>query len=305
MGKLRFILGIALLAACADKAPSSSSSERVTAAEVRAFAPQYALWTDGATKRRTISLPSGSQIDASDPEAWQFPAGTKLTKEFSFGGKKVETRTIERTADGWQFRAFVWSDDGTTMTPAPERGTTVDVPGGLRHRIPAQSDCKVCHGNGKTPVLGFSALQLSGDRDPNAPHREALPEHALDLPALVKEGRLANFHGTTSPRIAARTATERAALGYLHANCGHCHRADGALASLDMSLADGHAPASTVDRPSRISPAKKRVAPHAPDDSVLVERMKSREAATQMPPLGTQVVDAEGVDLLTRWVGEL
>ena len=30
-----------------------------------AFAPQYPLWTDGAAKRRWISLPPGSAIDAS------------------------------------------------------------------------------------------------------------------------------------------------------------------------------------------------------------------------------------------------
>ncbi len=34
-----------------------------------AFSPQYPLWTDGATKRRWISLPPGSAIDASDPDA--------------------------------------------------------------------------------------------------------------------------------------------------------------------------------------------------------------------------------------------
>src|SRR5829696_2454750 len=35
-----------------------------------AFSPQYPLWTDGAAKRRWISLPPGSAIDGSDPDAW-------------------------------------------------------------------------------------------------------------------------------------------------------------------------------------------------------------------------------------------
>lgn len=99
VGKVRFIVGLLLLGGCSEKA---------SVADVRPYAPQYALWTDGATKARTISLPAGSQIDATDPNAWQFPVGTKLTKEYWFSGKKIETRTIERTADGWQFRAFVW-----------------------------------------------------------------------------------------------------------------------------------------------------------------------------------------------------
>jgi hypothetical protein len=298
VGKVRFIFGLALLAACSGRPTGAAEPE------VRPFAPQYPLWTDGAEKRRFISLPAGATIDASDPDAWQLPVGTKLSKEFSFGGKKVETRTMERTADGWRFAAYVFSDDGKSATLAPERGTTVEA-GGIRHRVPGQSDCKVCHGNGKTPVLGFSALQLSADRDPNAPHAGEVPKNALDLAALVRERRLKNFSGTTSPRLAARTPTARAAFVYLHANCGHCHRAAGARAPLAMKLADGDVVPSTVDRPSRIAPSRMRIARHAPEESVLIDRMKTREPAMQMPPLGTQLVDERGVALLIRWVGEL
>jgi hypothetical protein len=116
---------------------------------------------------------------------------------------------------------------------------------------------------------------------------------------------LKNFAGTTSPRIAARTPTERSALGYLHANCGHCHKNEGPLASLELSLANGEVATSTVDRPSRIAPTRMRIARHAPEASVLIDRMKTREPAMQMPPLGTDVVDEEAVLLLTKWVGEL
>ena len=67
-----------------------------------AFAPQYPLWTDGATKRRWISLPPGSAIDASDPDAWVFPAGTRLWKEFSFGASASRRApwSGRRTASG-------------------------------------------------------------------------------------------------------------------------------------------------------------------------------------------------------------
>ena len=67
-----------------------ASAERV-AADVLAYTPQYPLWSDGATKRRWIRLPPGAAIDASDPDAWVFPIGTQIWKEFSFGGR-VETR---------------------------------------------------------------------------------------------------------------------------------------------------------------------------------------------------------------------
>ena len=38
-----------------------------------AFSPQYPLWSDGAHKRRWISSAAGTAIDASRPDAWEFP----------------------------------------------------------------------------------------------------------------------------------------------------------------------------------------------------------------------------------------
>ena len=137
-----------------------------------AFAPQYPLWTDGATKRRWISLPAGTAIDASDPDAWVFPVGTRFWKEFSFAGRRVETRMIERVPDGsWRYAAYAWSADGreATLVPATGQRGAFAFGNGRSHTIPAVSDCKVCHEARRTPVLGFGLLQLSSDRDPAAP----------------------------------------------------------------------------------------------------------------------------------------
>src|SRR5215213_11094322 len=102
------------------------------------FAPQYPLWTDGAAKRRWISLPPGSAIDASDPEAWTFPIGTRLWKEFSFAGQRVETRYIERQPDGqWRYAAYAWSADGRDAQLVPASGKRGPYPlgGGKAHTI--------------------------------------------------------------------------------------------------------------------------------------------------------------------------
>jgi hypothetical protein len=48
-----------------------------------------------------------------------------------------------------------------------------------------------------------------------------------------------------------------------------------------------------------------RIAPGQPDQSGLLQRMASRHAALQMPPLGTSLVDDEAVALLRRWISEL
>src|SRR5215213_5354145 len=46
------------------------------ATDVRSFAPQFALWADGADKQRWVQLPAGERIDTSDMNDWRFPAGT-------------------------------------------------------------------------------------------------------------------------------------------------------------------------------------------------------------------------------------
>ena len=193
-----------------------------------AFAPQYPLWTDGAAKRRWISLPPGTAIDASDPDNWVFPVGTRLWKEFAFGGRPVETRFIERLADG------AGATPPTPGAPTAARRCwrrsglrgTYDLGGGRSHSIPSVGDCKVCHEGRPTPIIGFSLLQLSPDRDPKALHADPPPAPGVDLPYLVRAGLLTGLPQallTTPPRIEARSPTERAALGYLHGNCGHCH----------------------------------------------------------------------------------
>jgi Planctomycete cytochrome C len=61
-----------------------------------------------------------------------------------------------------------------------------------------------------------------------------------------------------------------------------------------------------VDAPSRYQPgdgsAARVVVPADAAASVLLQRMRSRDARTQMPPLGSEHPDAEGLALLTRWI---
>lgn len=74
------------------------------APDVHTFEPSFALWSDGAEKRRWIWIPPGTTIDATDPDDWSFPVGTKFWKEFSRDGVRVETRLLQRVGpldDDW------------------------------------------------------------------------------------------------------------------------------------------------------------------------------------------------------------
>ncbi|MGE5161995.1 MAG: hypothetical protein ACM3O5_10850 [Betaproteobacteria bacterium] len=286
---------------------------------VMTYSPQYPLWSDGTRKRRWIQLPPAATIDASRVDAWEFPVGTRLWKEFGYGNA-VETRLIERLADGsWRFATYVWNADGTDAALAPEGGTVVpvaDAPGG-RYRVPGRGDCVACHEGAAVPVLGFTALQLSPDRDPLAPHADPKRAGDADLASLAASGVLRGLPPgllSSPPRIEAPSPTARAALGYLHGNCGHCHNAAGALTGLELVLAqqadlEARSSERTLEsllgHASRFRPhdgqATQRVAA-GPGSSVLTLRMKSENRLARMPPLGVQVIDAAGIALVERWI---
>lgn len=290
----------------------------------RPFSPQYPLWTDGAHKARWIRLPPGDRIVARDADTWEFPVGTRLWKEFTFEGRKVETRMLWRaTADTWAYAAYVWNDAQTEATLAPAGGLpdVAAVAPGKRHGIPSRDDCRTCHENGGASALGFSALQLSTDRDPGAPHAEPLQPGMVTLRTLVDEGLIdapAGLFGR-APRIPGDART-RSTLGYLTANCGHCHNPQSTVATVRFPLRmPAYASAAQVDEtidalvarttkwdlPHSAPGTTSTITPGAPDLSALFVRMRSRRPSSQMPPLGTTVADRDAVDLVSAWIADL
>ena len=137
------------------------------APDMQSFTPRYPLWSDGASKRRWILLPAGTSIDTSKADAWNFPPGTKLWKEFAFDGP-IETRLIERLADGsWRFATYLWLADGRDAELAPEAGLRTypvsSAPNG-RYAILSRNDCRACHegaqcGRGVGAGVGWPLLQ--------------------------------------------------------------------------------------------------------------------------------------------------
>jgi cytochrome c553 len=289
---------------------------------VRPFSPQYPLWSDGAAKSRWVYLPPGSAIDVSNPDDWEFPVGTRFWKEFRFAGRKVETRLIwKATTSEWVFAAYAWNDAGTDAMLAPADGlaTTIETAPGRRLTIPSVTDCAACHGTTRRGPLGFNALQLSSDRDPNAVHGEPLDAEMLTLETLVGEGRLtpapARFL-TDPPRIRSDSPRTRAVLGYFAANCGGCHNGSQEITVTMPSLRhdavlDGdHLVRELAERrtkwqvPGQADGTSVLLAPGDPLASAMLVRMRSRRPSSQMPPLGTVARDTEAVALVERWIAD-
>lgn len=264
------------------------------------FRPRFELWSDGATKRRWIRLPPGTQIDTSDPDEWRFPVGTKLWKEFTRHGVRVETRLLFKHGPGigdWTPVAYVWSEGDAWATPAGMKNAL-----GTPHDVPSAAQCVGCHGGTKSGVLGFSAIQLpaSGEGD------------HLGLASLERAGLLT--HPLPRGNDLPGDPNTRAALGYLHANCGHCHndrrpKRDGPRCfdpenSLDfqLRLRDLERPEHTAAYRTGIGEA---IRPGNPAESNLLIRVRSRDPWWGMPALGSEEIDRRGNEILARWIEAL
>jgi hypothetical protein len=267
---------------------------------VQPFAPRFALWTDGAAKRRWIYLPPRAQIDTRDPDAWNFPVGTKLWKELSYAGVRVETRMLYKHGpqrDAWTPIAYVWADDGD----AHARPDGVIDARHTGHAVPSAAACLGCHGGTPSGVLGFSAIQL--------------PRHAKD--GALDLARLEAAHAVSRPLPAndlpGDPATQ-AALGYLHANCSHCHnqfrpahtgpRCFDPERAFSFLLRTGElaSPGATATFRTAIGPV---IEAGDPDASAILDRMQSRNLRFGMPALGTDTVDRAGVQLIRTWIAAL
>ena len=246
-------------------------------------------------------------------DEWKFPVGTRFWKEFSWKGKRIETRFLEKTAtDAWRRTTFVWNADETDAREEPEgRTITLDARHGS-YDIPGREDCGRCHGGRRDNVLGFEALALA---DSGA--------SGLTLERLAAEGRLTRAPESTAPAVPG-SALDRTALGWLHMNCGvSCHNANpeagASFAGLNLKLAANGptdpaqtaALRTTLNQPTTAlgfrdpSAPKIRIVPGDPRQSAIYFRAGSRTPTLSMPPLATHLVDQESLALLDRWIVSL
>jgi hypothetical protein len=340
----------------------SGSSGPIRACWVE-FQPNFPLWTDGLVKRRWIHLPPGTRIQTSgtvairssltaslDMDRWHFPVGTRFMKEFALpSGRLVETRLWERLPDvggtpRYRMGSFRWSDIGGTgpqVARYTESGSaaTAGGPDPIRlsidgesfiHQIPNNAECHRCHDGEPGRALGFTAFQLAKDTPDD-----------VDLITLIDDGWLTSSAGydpswrfmiddvTYDARMPAPPT--RAALGALHANCGHCHNEWDEADASSITTAGLRVPSvfglrlryaqsdvttsqtyrSSVDRPASVPQLRHtlRIESGAPDRSILWLRDGLRAgmpmAGMRMPPIGTARVNQVMQDDVAAWIRAL
>jgi len=282
---------------------------------VKLFEPTYPLWSDASVKTRWIYLPEGTTIDASNPDAWVFPVGTRLWKEFRNpdGTQRIETRVyVKNGEDDWAHSTYAWNEDGTRAEQANE-GRDIEVDG-KPYRIPSHTQCNDCHNGRRERVLGFDQVVL-GIPNPTS-------EEHVTLSDLVKQKKIKNLKSDSMTYELGPDpqSVEAKALGWMHNNCGvSCHNSvvtskaysQGMRLTLHPSDLDGSpltdvdAVKTAVDQDVKAMRwvGTKRVVPGKPDESTLYKLISQRgDPMQQMPPLGTNEVDTKYTDYVKAWI---
>jgi cytochrome c553 len=224
----------------------------------------------------------------------------------------LETRLVERYGDGpedYWMGAFVWNAEQTDAVLAPDGQMDIN---GTPHDAPAQKACLACHRGDAGRVLGFSALQLSRAADDNRVGptlTDIIRKNLLSAPPDA---------GSTPPFSVPGDPVTAAALGYLHANCGHCHNRNGTawpdtqmvlrLTTHDTVVESSDLYQSLVGQTLeywRGGAITQRVVAGDPDASAIVARMSARGNDDQMPPLATEEIDPTGLAKVRAWIASL
>lgn len=286
---------------------------------VRPYKPAEEFWSDGAQKQRWLWLPPGTKIDTTNGDEWTFPAGTKAWKEFVIGGKRIETRHYVKLDDGtWKHTTYRWNADESDATRKDigEKIPGLGPDGGI-YEVPASGACDDCHRGRTDQLLGIEAVNLG------------LPgATGLTLDGLAASGLLSTAPARTSLAFPG-DATAKAAIAFLHTNCGGCHNGNpdakartrahflvrpseltGTEAVTDLELyrdawcKDGHL---TEDDGTTY----KYIRGGAPERSIASVLSGFRVPAgedpddRQMPPVVTRAVDVAGHAALDAWIRTL
>jgi len=289
------------------------------------------LWSDQADKERAFVLPPGGKIhvascaaqstgclDAADDGKWVFPAGTTFLKSFGFDGKLVETRLFVALPDGtWVGYSYQWNEGQTGATLVASAGASASFNTGSRTvdwTYPGRRDCTECHTRSAGWTLGPETAQMN-----RVPTTAALGTgNQIDAiataglfdtapPKPYKAPLVTPYDGPLGGPPASATVTERAR-SYLHANCAFCHRPDGEFNSVDLRYDTAFEDTGLCNA----VPAKgtqgvanaTNLTPGHPELSTVSLRMATLGKG-RMPPLASDVVDEDAVDVVNAWINAI
>jgi uncharacterized repeat protein (TIGR03806 family) len=285
------------------------------------------LWSDNAQKTRFLVLPEGQHIDFDLLARWSFPQGTILIKNFIFSEevgntegprRVVETRLLVYQGEDWKSHVYLWND-AQNEASRMVAGTFVDIEyrleDGAPHNglyvVPNTNQCKNCHGNDDRNLpIGTVTRQLNAEVERNG-------EMVNQLTWLAEQGAfsgpLPNLAGV--PTLAdpeGDGGLEERARAFLDANCAHCHSPGGDGGTSGLVLLASEADPNTYGvckRPvaagSGSGDLSYDIVPGAPDESIIIYRLKSLDPQIKMPEIPNLLVPERDVQLISDWISAM
>jgi uncharacterized repeat protein (TIGR03806 family) len=276
------------------------------------------LWSDGAEAQRHIALPAGVRMTYAETKSWLLPDGTAVVRTLELpapdGPRRVETQVMRRERGNWNFYTYAWNAAQSDAELVASAGETRAIPGmsASTWNYASRSECTVCHTAQTDFVLGLTTAQLNRDADFGAQGGGVAPQIAT----LVKLDRLDKPPAAASPTLSqlanpsdSQAPLDLRARSYLSVNCAHCHRAGGVGGRAEFQLLESLPLAKTGlinGRPlvPLLGPESRLVVPGHPERSEIFHRISLKEGG-RMPLLGSQVPDADGIELIREWIATM
>jgi uncharacterized repeat protein (TIGR03806 family) len=268
------------------------------------YEPVAPFWSDGASKSRWMALPENTTISIEADGDWTFPNGSVLMKQFELDGQLIETRLFMRHTDtgNWRGYTYRWNSSQTDAVLVTG-GRSVTI-GTHRWIYPSEGQCMQCHTTAAGDTLGLETRQLNSDIAYPVTGRTANQLTTLEKIGMFS-GTLKRLDAYPNPSDTTQSLAVRAR-SYLHTNCAQCHRpGGGAPSEMDLRystpLADTNICGVTPSTGDLGVTGAKIVSPADASHSVLYLRMTRRDG-NKMPPVGSNLVDAEAGELIQRWI---
>ena len=281
------------------------------------------FWSDGAEKKRWIAIPNdgshnsaAEQIQFSENEAWQLPAGSVVIKHFEFGGRKLETRFEVHGDDGvYYYLTYKWDNSGTDATLLEGAlDETYNIGGqNIKWHYPSRQECLSCHLPSVGGVIGLKTRYLN--KTVTYPKTGMTANQLVALSQMdILNQNISTQNANNYLKIAAvndgSASLEHRARSYLDLNCSYCHNPQGSSgqagfnALLTVPLGNQGLVDGNIFDDLGISGAR-MIVPGDHNKSILYHRMAQVGTAKAMPPLAKNEVDNVGVELIKNWINSM
>lgn len=281
------------------------------------------FWSDGAHKTRWFSIPSTNLTLAFDPaDAWGTPTSTVWIKHFDLlltngdpaSVRRLETRLLVRNNSGSSGYGvtYRWGASFSEAYLVPEDGLTEEIQinesGLIRTQVwryPSRQECLACHASSAGFALGFNTAQLNRDTT-YAPGDITNQLARLAAVGYFNSGLPPPYLLPAHPALTNEAASvEHRARTYLQVNCAQCHFPGGPVpAAFDARLARPLSEAGLIHGTlvNQLGNTNNRViVPGVLTNSALYLRANTR-GSLQMPPIGSTVVDTQGLAIVAAWI---